>query len=133
MGLLDWLFPKASRSDGDIRWWLRSEAGNPTRIYRNRRLTVFEQDGGWKFCDAQEGRDGEPYFSGVYDSVEAAKYEAIARVRGQPSRYKTRSQKARERRLQGRVPSGIQGKAELAAAVKQALAARTRAPRAAQA
>ena len=121
MGLLDWLFPKASRSDGDIRW-LPSEAGNLTRIYRNRRLTVFEQDGGWKFCDAKEGRDGEPYFSGVYDSVEAAKYEAIDSIDGQPSRHKSRQQRAGERRLRAAV-SGIEGGAALAAQVRQALAA----------
>lgn len=120
MGLLDWLFPKAPQSDAEVRW-SRSPAGNPTGIYRNRRLTVFEQDGGWKFCDAKVEDDDEPYFSGAYDSVEAAKYEAVAWVGGLPSRHKSRSQRAGERRLREAL-SGIEGKAALAAEIRQALA-----------
>ena len=119
MGLLDWLFPKTLRSDAEMRW-SQSAAGNPTGAYKNRRLTIFAYDGGWKFCDAKTEPDDDPHYSDVYDSIEAAKYDAIARVGGQPSRFKSRSETAGDRRLEIAL-SSIRGKVALAAAIKHAL------------
>lgn len=115
MGLLDWLFPRGPK-------WSPSAGGNPTTVYHNRQLTVFEQDGGWKFCDAKVGQDDEPYFSDAYDTVEAAKHEAIAWVDGQPSRHKSRSDTAGERR-RDKWEASVREKVDLASEIKQALAA----------
>ncbi|NKM14168.1 hypothetical protein GFL85_24635 [Rhizobium laguerreae] len=103
MGLLDWLFgsrksaleqepfAQGTRGPSSPPHWERSERGNPALIFDNRRITVFEQDRGWKFCIAKIKDDNDPFFSEVYDTEDAAKYEALARVSGQVSKYTTRS------------------------------------------
>ena len=99
MGLWNWLFggranelatptsplePPASAGPA----WQSSENGNPTTILGRIRLTVFPQDNGWKFCIANVDDRGEPHFSDVYASEAAAREEALAAVRGEPSRHR---------------------------------------------
>lgn len=59
--------------------WVKSEKGNITTVIDGYRLTVFMQDGGWKYCAAKESEDddGGPYFSALYDTEAIAKQEAL--------------------------------------------------------
>lgn len=57
--------------------WVISENGNYTTLINGRRLTVFESDGGYKFCCAI-GDEDDPYFSDVYDEFSSAQHEALA-------------------------------------------------------
>ncbi|NNH67991.1 hypothetical protein [Rhizobium laguerreae] len=104
MGILDWLFGGSSTVQAPTTVsplssrWESTENGNPSTIYRNRRITVFEQDRGWKFCVAKIEGDDNPYFSEVYETADAAKYEAFAYFGGQPSTYQTRSEISRKSR-----------------------------------
>lgn len=87
MALFDWLFRKSvtemmSPSNEPIQFpdlrksgasgqvssgWQVSESGNLTRIVGNRRHTLFESDGGWKFCVARtDGDDDNPIYSDPY-------------------------------------------------------------------
>jgi hypothetical protein len=104
VGLFDWLFGKKldlvdTIGLAPVQWcqthdpqWEPSENGNPCLIYKNRRITVFERDRGWKFCIAKIEDDDDPYFSEVYFDEAAAKYEALARMDGRPSKHLTRSE-----------------------------------------
>lgn len=69
--------------------WQLSEHGNAMRLYHGKRLTVFERDGGWKFCIADADEDDDPYFSDPYETEDAAKYEVMALLDGRPSEHKT--------------------------------------------
>jgi hypothetical protein len=106
MGILNWLFgrqqqganpepqPDQPRRSARNPVWEISDNGNPFIIYKNRRITVFERDRGWKYCVAKIEEDNDPYFSEVYFTVDAAKYEALAWLDGRPSANATRSQDA---------------------------------------
>lgn len=91
MGLLKWLFGnKESGSKALVspdNTWQLSENGNPTLLAGSKRLTVFAQDGGWKYCIADIDDRKEPYFSDAYASELEAKEEALARFWGKPSRH----------------------------------------------
>ncbi|TCL70469.1 hypothetical protein [Rhizobium sp. BK251] len=105
MGLLDWLFGKQGTSSEERRapqsqdeLWSISENGNPMMTYRNRRITVFAGNDGWKFCVAKITADNDPYFSEVYASEAAAKYEALAWMNGSPSLHQSFQEQRRENR-----------------------------------
>lgn len=90
MALFSWLFGngKSKPSQPVITdGWTVSENGNPTRIEGSVRLTVFRQDRGWKYCIADINDRDDPYFSDAYSSERDAREEALAYVRGQPSRH----------------------------------------------
>lgn len=104
MGIFSWLFGSdvqdESRPANATRWTV-SENGNPTCVIGDRRLTVFEQDSGYKFCVARADRDDRnPYFSESYATEEAARFEAAAFVLGQPSRHKSLTEGRRDDRRQ---------------------------------
>jgi len=70
--------------------WSASEAGNQTRTYANQRVTVFESDGGWKYCIAHLGEDDDPYFSDPYETQAAAKACALAFLDGRDAPFQTK-------------------------------------------
>ncbi len=75
MGLLSWLF--GTKKDAKSEW-NRSEKGNLTRhIEGDGWLTVFPQDGGWKFVapypdEVKDDFEG-PYFSPPFETERAAR------------------------------------------------------------
>jgi hypothetical protein len=70
--------------------WHASENGNPTLLINGSRVTVFESDGGWKFCIATPtDGDDDPYFSDPYAHAEHAKHEALALIGQRSSKYPT--------------------------------------------
>lgn len=89
MGLLSWLFGSSGSEGyrGDPEpGWQESEQGNATRIIGNRRLTIFPQDEGFKFCVAKADRDDHnPHFSELYTSHADARAAGLAFVEGRPS------------------------------------------------
>lgn len=94
MGLFNWLFGRERSADQTIQQssqWSVSENGNPTRVIGATRLTVFQQDRGWKYCIADVNDRREPFFSQSYASEQAAKNEAMADFRGEPSVHKALS------------------------------------------
>lgn len=93
MGLLNWLFGASKEQD-----WQPSENGNPVRIVGRTRLTVFQSDGGWKYCIADVEKD-DPYFSDPYQTEAAAKHEALAHVSGIPSKHRSLYEDGRDRAL----------------------------------
>jgi hypothetical protein len=70
--------------------WHISENGNSTLLMKGSRITVFESDGGWKFCVATPA-DGDdyPYFSEPYAQAEHAKHEGLALIGQHASKYPT--------------------------------------------
>jgi len=90
MGLLSWLFGKPktvisrARKTGD---WYLSENGNPVLEVESSRITVFQQDRGWKYCIADTDDRQQPHFSDPYESQQIAKDEALAHFRGEPARH----------------------------------------------
>lgn len=75
--------------------WHASRNGNQTIKVGSLRLTVFEQDRGWKYCISQGSGDDNPYFSERYATEQEAKEAATAHANGQESPHKT-SREARE-------------------------------------
>lgn len=57
--------------------WSITSSGNPTMNIEGCRLTVFERDGGWKFCVADGEDDDDPHFSGVYGSQKEAQERGL--------------------------------------------------------
>lgn len=102
MGLFDWLFGrKASDSYGNGGNWAVSENGNPMIVRYGKRITVFPEYGGWTFCIADASIDDrDPFFSGRYTTLEAAKYEAIAALEDRPATHKTSYEERKEINLQ---------------------------------
>jgi hypothetical protein len=103
VGIFDWLFGRSTPSEvtpppASAPQWESSENGNPCLILKNRRITVFASNHGWKFCIARIENDDNPFFSEVYQTEEAAKYEALAHVERRPSKYASFSQYSREAR-----------------------------------
>lgn len=80
--------------------WTNSENGNPTRIYKGKRITVFEADGGWKYCIADPEDRREPYFSEPYETSDIGKSEAIRHIERLPSMYRSLPEQRREIRRQ---------------------------------
>lgn len=81
MGLLDWLF----RSTPSPHEWRISERGNATTVVDGVRITVFPQDGGWKYVLGwadDEDDEEEPFFSDRFDSEDEAKASALSHVEG---------------------------------------------------
>lgn len=69
MGIFDWLFGRGRPSDvtpppASAPQWEPSENGNAAIIHKNRRITVFASDRGWKFCVAKIENDNNPFFFG---------------------------------------------------------------------
>jgi hypothetical protein len=104
MALFDWLFgrskSRANKSAAVSDRWSVSENGNPTLIEGSTRITVFQQDRGWKFCIAAVNDREEPFFSEAYASEQEAREEALANLRGEPSRYQPLSVSFAEDRRQ---------------------------------
>ncbi len=104
MRLLSWLLGSSEpheRSSDDTMKWGVSENGNAMVILGSNRITVFPQDRGWKYCIAKTSGRGEPYFSDTYENEQQARKEAIADLRGEPSRHATLSEvRIRNRRQQ---------------------------------
>lgn len=90
MGLLSWLLGKpnadinGTAKTGD---WDLSENGNSVLVVASSRITVFQQDRGWKYCIADINDRKPPLFSEPYDSQEIAMDEALAHFRGEPPRH----------------------------------------------
>jgi hypothetical protein len=91
MAIFSWLFGKskspANKSAGVTGRWVSSENGNPMLIDGSTRITVFQQDRGWKYCIADVDEREEPYFSEAYANQQEAQEEALAHLRGDPSRH----------------------------------------------
>ena len=60
--------------------WRTSEKGNPTTEIDGLRVTVFQQDGGWKYAIKDPLSDRETYFSDLCKSEDDAKERAINNV-----------------------------------------------------
>lgn len=135
MGILSWLFG-GGQGSGKIKWH-KSENGNPTGIHEGFRVTVFPSDGGWKYVLARADRDeAEPFFSEPYETVEAAKHEALADLEGAASRFQSITEQHRVKRKAEAVdrfrrewPDHFKREreryAETAASVERALSAKT--------
>ena len=102
MGFFDWLLGTNKSRVGKLptgrEGWTTSENGNPTLVMGGMRLTVFQQDGGWTYCISELNRPNEPHFSDTYATAQIAKEEALASLRGEPSRHQTRSASSAENR-----------------------------------
>jgi len=101
MGLLSWLLgkPKADvNRTGNAGNWDLSENGNPVLITGSSRITVFQQDRGWKYFIADINDRKPPLFSDPYNSQEAAMDEALAYLRGAPPRHASISDNRTEAR-----------------------------------
>lgn len=86
MGLFSRLFGgfRSRSNDPAAARWTVSENGNPMLIEGSTRITVFQQDRGWKYCIADINDREEPYFSETYADEQAAREEALAHFRGEP-------------------------------------------------
>ncbi|ASP98505.1 hypothetical protein CN138_09485 [Sinorhizobium meliloti] len=80
--------------------WALSENGNPTQIYKGKRITVFEADSGWKYCIAHPEDRREPYFSEAYETLDIAQSEAIRHMERLPSLHRSLPEQRRELRRQ---------------------------------
>lgn len=90
MGLLSWLFGKPETVINQIRKtgdWGLFENGNPVLVVGSTRITVFQQDRGWKYCVADINDRQPSHFSDPYASQEIAMDEALAYFRGEPTRH----------------------------------------------
>jgi conjugal transfer/entry exclusion protein len=99
LGIFSFLFGKRSRHPPHESGWVVSSNGNPTREYLGQRITVFDADHGFKFCIADPVDGDDPYYSERYDSLEAAKYEAMAYMDGGPSTHQTTKAKREDQSL----------------------------------
>ena len=99
MGFLRRLFGM-TKSDPDKPFgadrWTVSENGNPTMIVESTRITIFQQDRGWKYCIGDVDDRDDPYFSDEYATERDAQEEALAHVRGEPSRHQSLSESSAE-------------------------------------
>jgi hypothetical protein len=91
MALFGWLLGKfRSRRDKSPTaggGWTVSKNGNSTLMKASTRITVFQQDRGWKYCIADVDDREEPYFSEAYSNELEAQEEALAHLRGEPARH----------------------------------------------
>lgn len=58
-------------------------------IVASSRITVFQQDRGWKYCIADINDRQTPHFSDPYGGQQMAMDEALAHFRGEPARHAT--------------------------------------------
>ncbi|MGX9182007.1 hypothetical protein [Mesorhizobium sp. BHbdii] len=128
MAFFRWLFGgsksnEAARSSTRNGWTV-SENDNPTMVEGSTRVTVFPQDRGWKFCIADVEDNEEPYFSEAYASEGAAKEEALAYLRGGPSRHEPLSAVYAENRRE-RWEEHIRDRASLIAEMERSLSTNT--------
>lgn len=65
--------------------WRTSSRGNATTIISGHRVTVFQSDGGWKYCIADPADGEAPYYSEVFETEDTARQEAVAHANGDPS------------------------------------------------
>ncbi len=81
--------PPQERSDKPN--WTVSARGNQTAIAGDSRITVFQDGDFWKYCitRADDDDDSEPYYSGRYQTKDAAQYEAQVYLFGGQSRHQT--------------------------------------------
>lgn len=104
ISLVAWIIYAAFKRKG----WSKSENGNDTILVGGSRVTIFPQDGGWKFCIADPADRDPPFFSGWYRSPDEAKLDAIATINGQAtSRDKARA--AREKAARESAPETLAG------------------------
>jgi hypothetical protein len=93
MAFFKWLFGgnrlSSAWSPGSASRWTVSENGNPTFVEGSTRITIFQQDRGWKYCIADVNDRDDPYFSDAYASEREAREEALAHFRGEPSRHQS--------------------------------------------
>ncbi len=92
MGIFDWLFGEQNfhrEQSGTHDPWSVSENGNAMIIINSVRITVFQNNSGWKYCIAKIHSHKEPYFSELYASEQAARDEALAKFHDQPSRHES--------------------------------------------
>lgn len=104
MAFFKWLFGRerssSAQSPSSANRWTVSENGNPTLVEGSMRITVFQQDRGWKYCIADVGDREDPHFSDAYATEREAQEEALAHFRGEPSRHQSLSASATEDRRQ---------------------------------
>lgn len=116
MALFDWLFGKSkARKDKALTaraGWAVSENGNPMLIEGSTRITVFQQDRGWKYCIADIEDREEPYFSEAYSNEREAREEALAHLHGEPSEHQPLSESYVENRRE-RWEAQIRDRAQL--------------------
>jgi hypothetical protein len=90
-----------SKTDATRRsQWVSSESGNPTTTYQGWRLTVFESDGGWKYCIADHNDRREPEFSEPYETKDIAMEEGQRRIDGRNPRNQSLPEARRALRRQ---------------------------------
>lgn len=104
MAFFKWLFGKErsslAQSPSSASRWMVSENGNPTLVEGLTRITVFQQDRGWKYCIADIVDREDPHFSDTYATERDAREEALAHFRGEPSRHRSLSASSAENRRQ---------------------------------
>lgn len=104
MALFSWLFGKsesrARQSSTITDRWNVSENGNLMLIEGSTRITVFQQDRGWKYCIADVDDQEDPYFSEAYANEEEAQEEALAHFQGEQTRHQPLSVSFAEERRQ---------------------------------
>lgn len=95
MAFFKWLFGRdrsnSVKSLSSAHPWTVSENGNPTLVEGSTRITVFQQDRGWKYCIADIDDRDAPHFSDAYATEREALEEALAHFRGEPSRHRSLS------------------------------------------
>lgn len=104
MAFFKWLFGREKPSPAQLpsspNGWTVSENGNPTFVAGSTRITVFQQDRGWKYCIADVDDRDDPHFSDAYATEREAREDALAHFRGEPSRHQSLSASSTEDRRQ---------------------------------
>lgn len=124
---MEWIFLFAIGAIGAVIWsairgagWRTSSGGNQTRLYKGSRITVFESDGGWKYCIADPDDRTPPYFSDPYSSQEAATHEAMVFMDGGESRYQTKRE-SRQQKISEGIPERVAKEIERYDKIKQSV------------
>jgi len=93
---MGWIVLFAIGVVGSVIWalmrggWRASSNGNQTRIYKGSRITIFESDGGWKYCIADPSDQTPPYFSDPYPSQTETTASCLALIDGYGDPNKTK-------------------------------------------
>lgn len=117
---MGWLSKLFGSAEPTAIAWRKSENGNMTSVVQGRRVTIYSDSGGWKFCLADVDEDREPFFSESYATQVAAQYEAAAMIEGRPSRFKSNADLRQERLVQS-VPGRLAGEQERLDGVRKSL------------
>lgn len=104
MAFFKWLFgkerPSSAQSPSSTNRWTVSANGNPTLVEGSTRITIFQQDLGWKYCIADVDDREDPHFSDAYATEREAREEALADFRGEPTSHQSLAASSTEDRRQ---------------------------------